>query len=273
ERRRFLQRDSHSQLQRRHPGPLHHVVIPAHNLDDFPRQHARPAHCQPGLPFTLQNRQDDRVAFQEHFLSAVFGEQLVHRIEKIQTEIRRRVHPLVHHRARQPSRVTHVGLHHHVAQHSLCIRLQRLLWQQKLIQRPVHSRQFPHPLVRRQVHRVEGCIQRFQPPQVPMIQKEVVQKSRRQLRPLRPPTPGHFLHRRVQALRRKLAMILYHPFHTVAFRPVYQSILQLLGIDARRILGKQRHHVIRGDHVLYHLLVFQQPHPTRQTLLLHHTLI
>ncbi len=63
-------------------------------------------------------------------------------------------------------------------------------------------------------------------------------------------------------------MLLNHALHAVAFRARDQRILQLLRIDSRRVLAEQRHCVIRGDHALHHLLVFQQTHPLRQTLLL-----
>jgi len=49
--------------------------IAAHNLDDLAGQHACPADCQFGLAGTLEDGEDDGIAFQENFLCAILPEQ------------------------------------------------------------------------------------------------------------------------------------------------------------------------------------------------------
>ena len=105
-----------------------------------------------------------------------------------------------------------------------------------------------------------------------MVVKEISQKSRRHLGPFRPAATGDLRNRGIQAIGRELAVILNHALDPVAFGAIDERILQLLSIDAWRILAEQWHYVIGGDHVLHHLLVFQQAYPRRQTFLLRQAL-
>ena len=57
------------------------------------------------------------------------------------------------------------------------------------------------------------------------------------------------------------------------FRAVDRRILQLLGVDAWSVFVEQWHHVIRRDHILHDVLIFEQPHPLRQAFLLREAFI
>jgi hypothetical protein len=101
-----------------------------------------------------------------------------------------------------------------------------------------------------------------------MVVKEVSQESCRHFRPFGPAAAGDLRHRRIQTVRRQLAVLLNHALDPVAFGAVGQRTLQLLRIDARRIFAQQWNHVVRGNHVFHDVLVFQQSHPGGYALLL-----
>ncbi len=160
-----------------------------------------------------------------------------------------------------------------MTKHLFRIRLALFLWQQKLIECPVDPGQFLQPLVADEIYGIESRVQNLQPAQIAVVVEEVSQEPCRHLGPLRPAATRDFGYRRIQTVRRQLAMLLNHALHAVALGAVDQGILQLLRIDARSILTQQRHHVIRGDHVFHNALVFQQPYPVRQALLLGHAFL
>ena len=143
-----------------------------------------------------------------------------------------------------------------------------LLGQKKFVERAVHAGKLAQLLGGYQVYRVERRVQRLQPAQIAVIVRKILQKARRHLGALRAPATRDLGHRRIQAGRRKLAVLLNHALHAVAFGTRDQRILQLLRIDSRGVLAEQRHGVVGSDHALHHLLVFEQAHPLGEALLL-----
>ena len=63
-------------------------------------------------------------------------------------------------------------------------------------------------------------------------------------------------------------MLLDQFLYPIALLARDERVLELLGIDARRVLGQQRDHFIGGDHPFQHSLALQKLRPKRQPRLL-----
>ena len=115
----------------------------------------RPAHGQPWFTVALQEGQNDGVAFQKDFDGSVLGQQLVHRIVEIQTEIRCRIQPRSSSDrvSREESRTSALI----ITCRTIFSSPDLLIRQQELIQRAIHGRELPHFFVGDQIDAVHRC--------------------------------------------------------------------------------------------------------------------
>ena len=141
-----------------------------------------------------------------------------------------------------------------------------VLRRQKLIEHAVEGREFPHFLVADQIGAVEARVDRLQASQIPVIAEQVAQQPGGNLVPLRATAGCHPAHRRKQAFGREPALGNDF-FDPIALLPRDQCVLELLGIDARRVLGQQGHGFVGRDDVRKNTFLVQQAGPQVQASL------
>ena len=119
-----------------------------------------------------------------------------------------------------------------------------------------------------QIDAVERPVKSLQLPPVAVVAHEVTQEAARYLGPFRAAAAGHAINGGMQAGGRDLAVFRHEFFDTRTLFARDESVLQLLRVDAGRILRQQRNHFVGGNHLVEEPFAFQQTHPIGQARLL-----
>jgi hypothetical protein len=122
------------------------LVVLAQQAHNFPRQHAGSAHAQHGFALALEQRHNDRIAFEKNFCGSIFRQQLVDPIVEVKAEIGSGVHAFFHQRPRQLRRVAHIGLQNHMMKHAILGGL-LVLGRQEFVEHAVQAGEFSHLLI------------------------------------------------------------------------------------------------------------------------------